>query len=390
MFLELHILQSFAPSNLNRDDTGSPKDCEFGGFRRARISSQCLKRAVRTAFKELELLPAANRAVRTKRLAGELVRALKAAGKDPAQASAVAERALAACGLALDKDAQTQYLLFLADDEIGRLAKACLTHWDALVGAKSEGERPAAVTREIKRAGKEGVPPEVRSALDAVLDGGKAADLALFGRMLADWPEKNVDAACQVAHAISTHRVGVEFDYYTAVDDLKGEESAGAGMVGTVEFNSACFYRYANVDLKQLRDNLKEDELAARSALAFVHAAVVAVPGGKQHSMAAQNPPSFVLAVLRNRRLWSLANAFLKPVRADGEADLMERSVAALDGYWAKLTAMYGKEGIAGLWCVSLDDRGLENLKPARLSDFGTLLRHLDDALGAVLAGGRA
>ncbi|MHB9090296.1 MAG: type I-E CRISPR-associated protein Cas7/Cse4/CasC, partial [Chloroflexota bacterium] len=248
-----------------------------------------------------------------------------------------------------------------------------------------------AASRESKKAGKEGVPAEIRSALDVVLDGGRAVDLALFGRMLADRPEKNVDAACQVAHAISTHRASMEFDYFTAVDDLKGVESAGAGMVGTVEFNSACFYRYANVDLAQLSANLKDDELAAKAALAFVRASVSAVPGGKQHSMAAQNPPSFVLAVLRRQGLWSLANSFLKPVRAEGEGDLVERSVAALDSYWGKLSAMYGDDGIAGVWCASIDDGGLDKLKPARLGDFPALVRRLDDTLSsAVSAGGRA
>lgn len=394
MLLELHIVQSFAPSNLNRDETGSPKDCEFGGCRRARISSQCLKRAMRTTFGQMEIMPEANRAVRTKRVAGRLAEMLAAQGKDPAAVATVVERALAACGLALDQDRQTQYLLFLGQVEITRLAEACLTHWDTLADTQAAGARPAAGGREAKKAARAGVPVEVKAALDAILDGGGAADLALFGRMLADRPEKNVDAACQVAHAISTHRAGVEFDFYTAVDDLKQEDSAGAGMMGTVEFNSACFYRYANVDLGQLRSNLKDSELAAKTALAFVRAAVAAVPSGKQNSMGAQNPPSFVLAVLRRRGLWSLANAFLKPVRADAEADLVERSVAALDAYWGKLVGMYGDASVAAMWCASLDEAGLANLKASRLAGFDALLGHLEDALATAVRegaeGGRA
>jgi CRISPR system Cascade subunit CasC len=236
--------------------------------------------------------------------------------------------------------------------------------------------------KKAKRAAKETVPDEVRKAVTALLGGGKAADLALFGRMVADLPEKNIDAAAQVAHALSTHRVSVEFDYYTAVDDLKPDDTAGADMIGTIEFNSACFYRYANVDLGQLLHNLvdenpvRSDEKLARTTLeAFIRASVAAIPTGKQNSMAAQNPPSFVMAVVRESGPWSLANAFLQPARPDATGDLVGKSIDQLDDYWGRLTRMYGTKGIVGTWYVALDAGGVKHLGKA--CDFDALVESL-------------
>ncbi len=148
-------------------------------------------------------------------------------------------------------------------------------------------------------------------------------------------------------------------------------------MIGTIEFNSACFYRYANVDLAQLANNLKGDtNLAGRTLEAFIRASVEAVPSGKQNSMAAQNPPSFVMAVARERGLWSLANAFLNPVRADATGDLVRKSVEALDNYWGQLTQMYGTAGISGHWFAGVDARDLKHLgNPA--AGFDALLESL-------------
>jgi CRISPR system Cascade subunit CasC len=181
--------------------------------------------------------------------------------------------------------------------------------------------------------------------------------------MLADLPDKNVHAASQVAHAISTNKISMEFDFYTAVDDLKPDDNQGSDMLGTVEFNSACFYRYANVDIEQLKKNLGGDtELVSKTVEAFIRATVTAVPTGKQNSMAAQNPPSFVLAV------------FVKPVRPNHEGDLIENSIKALDGYWGDLAGMYGKEQIKGACVASLAQNGLVNLKAARVGNLKELI----------------
>lgn len=382
MFVELHLIQNFAPSNLNRDDTGSPKDCEFGGYRRARISSQCLKRAVRTHLREAGLIPPEHLATRTKRLVDALVERVGAAGKPAAEVRPVVEALLAGAELKVVEEGKTQYLLFLGEREIAAIADLCAAHWDALRGVAGvttieDGEaRSRGGARQAKRAGREAVPTEVRDALRRVFDGGKAVDLALFGRMLADLPAGNIDAACQVAHALSTHVVSMEFDYYTAIDDLKPEDTAGADMIGTVEFNSACFYRYANVDLGQLTErNLGGDSVLAERALrAFLLGSIRAVPTGKQHSMAAQNPPSFVLAVVREHGLWSLANAFVQPVRPERERDVVAKSVQALDAHWGELVELYGDEGIREVRVAGLRSLPLEHLNGKRLGGVAELV----------------
>ncbi len=356
MFVELHILQNFVPSNLNRDDTNAPKDCEFGGYRRARISSQCFKRAIRTAFSTQGLLPPEDLAVRTKRLARALVGRMTSAGQPAEEAERVAEAAISALGLKLDGD-ETQYLLFLGDREIDAMADVCLRHWDTLREAPPV-DVAGKTAKQAKQAGKENVSAEVGNALKGALNGGQAADLALFGRMLVDLPARNVDAASQVAHAISTNRVSTEFDFFTAVDDLKAgasdREDLGAGMLGTVEFNSACFYRYANLDTDQLLSNLAgNSELARRGIEAFLRAAIMAIPTGKQNSMAAHNLPSLVFAVIRDRGLENLANAFLQPVEPDRGGDLVANSVRQLGKHYADLRGMYGDNGLLGSWVAT-------------------------------------
>ncbi|MCW5968619.1 MAG: type I-E CRISPR-associated protein Cas7/Cse4/CasC [Blastocatellales bacterium] len=383
MIIELHILQNFAPANLNRDDTGSPKDCEFGGHRRARISSQCFKRAIRQAFDHQRLINPAHLASRTKRLVDEITSRLKAAGKMENDARRVVENILNGVKLTVKDDGKTQYLLFLGADEINAIAGLCEQHWETLAaivaapaGEESGGKKTKA--KDAKKAGADAIPPEIKKATLEVLNGGKAADLALFGRMLADLPDKNVHAASQVAHAISTNKVSMEFDFYTAVDDLKPDDNQGSDMLGTVEFNSACYYRYSNLDVEQLKTNLGGDaELANKTIEAFIRAAVTAIPTGKQNSMAAHNPPSFVMAVVREAGLWSLANAFVNPIRPNREGDLIDNSIKALDAYWSELTQMYGDGQIKGRWVASLAPNGLANLKEAKVKNLPELVNRV-------------
>lgn len=347
--IEIHLLQNFAPSNLNRDDTGAPKDALFGGTRRARISSQCTKRAVRQFFGEQVaqgLLSAEDLARRSKRVLEALTEILVGKGRDAETAKQKATLALGAMELAVKDEGKTEYLLFLGQREIAGIADVVHEKWDTLVAS----EAPAA---EGKKAGKakkqaaQGIDPEIRKALDKVFNGGKALDVALFGRMLADMPEKNQNAACQVAHALSTHAVEREFDFYTAVDDLKPEDTAGADMMGTVEFNSACFYRYAVVDWEKLGQNLQDDtELAARGLRAFLEGFVVAEPTGKQNTFAAHNPPEFVMiTVRRNTAPRNLANAFETAIRA--RDNLTRNSANALLDKARALQAAYGGETAA-------------------------------------------
>lgn len=335
LFVEFHLIQNFAPSNLNRDDTGAPKDALFGGYRRARVSSQCFKRAIRLTAADQQLLPADSLGVRTKKLVSLLQARLS--GRDTEEAAGKIESALAAAGLKVKEDGKTEYLLFLGEREIAGFAALVDEYWDEL-----EGAPVAAEGKKAKKAAKASAPAEVVKKAKALLNGGKAVDVALFGRMLADMPEVNQDAACQVAHAISTHRVEREFDYFTAVDDKGDADETGAGMIGQVEFNSATFYRYAVVDAGKLRGNLQGDrELTLAALKAFTQAMVRAIPTGKQNTFAAHNLPAFVGVCLRHASPINLANAFESPVRPQADKSLSEQSVQAMAEHEGKLANVY-------------------------------------------------
>lgn len=327
--LEVHVIQTVAPSNLNRDDTGSPKDALFGGYRRARISSQAQKRAVRVAFGEWPLLSQEERAVRTRRLVEALLARLS--GVDEGKARLALENALNAMGFNVKEGGRTEYLLFLGEREISRLADLIRDNLEALSAAPAKGKKSTEVSSELKKA------------LEGVLDGGKAVDLALFGRMLADRPELGMDAAAQVAHALSTHKVDREFDFYTAVDDLNPKEDTGAGMMGDVEFYSATLYRYAVVNLDQLKSNLQGDtDLALKGALAFLEAFALTLPSGKQNSFAAHNPPLFLAFRAGMGLPRNLATAFERPLWPQDGKPLSALSVEALVREWDKFDRAYG------------------------------------------------
>lgn len=377
--IEIHALQNFAPSNLNRDDTGAPKDALFGGTRRARVSSQCLKRSVRQYFQglvEQNALASDDVAFRTKRILDALVKSLVGKGRLESEADEKARLALGAMELTVKEDGKTEYLLFLGQREISGIADIIHEKWDSITAsdaAPAEGKKPG----KAKKQAAQSADPELKKALDKVFNGGKALDVALFGRMLADMPEKNQNAACQVAHAISTHSVEREFDFYTAVDDLKPEDSAGADMIGTVEFNSACFYRYAVVDWEKLIANLQNDrELAAKGLRAFLEGFVVAEPTGKQNTFAAHNPPEFVaVTVRRNAAPRNLANAFETPIRVKKDESLTRKSAEELARKAQTLQVAFGGD----------EQTFILNLIEAKLNGLGTTLPALKDLLDKAL-----
>jgi CRISPR system Cascade subunit CasC len=368
MFVEIHMIQNFAPSNLNRDDTNNPKDCEFGAARRARISSQCIKRAIRTC-PVFEETTGVDVGTRTKWLVDLLRKRLVAAGKAEEEATEVLTAFVPEFASKLDaksgEDHKTAVLLYLSQVEVDNIVQVLLDNWDTL----PEDVKKLSRTLVKQHKGQTSAP-----------------DIALFGRMLAEQPELGLEAACQVAHALSTHRVTMEMDFYTAVDDLNPEDTAGAGMMGFTGFDSACFYRYARVDWRQLVQNLNGDaDLARRTVEAFLRAAVAAVPSGKQNAFAANNPPSFALAVVRRDGMgWSLANAFEKPVRPSRDAGLVAASVAALDTYWGNLCRAYGEDTLVSTAALAVDpDLPLEALRGAEIENLTAWVNTVTDALPA-------
>lgn len=368
--IELHILQNFAPSNLNRDDTGAPKDCEFGGHRRARISSQCFKRAIRESFRVSEHRDVMDHGARTKRLVEQVAAALNDMGHAQTDSVSAATAAVQAAGLRVkgaDEDHKTEYLLFVPSRVIRRIAEALHDRWTDLTNVversrtpnDTDGGEPVKKKGKAKAKADADFPADLGKRIVAILkDATNTPDLALFGRMIADEPSWNVEAACQVAQAISTNRVAMDFDFFTAVDDLRDADTTGSDMMGTVQFNSACFYRYLVVDCDALRSNLGAQELLEPTLRGLVRAAVEAIPTGKQNSMAAHNPPSYVLAVVRSGGApVSLANAFLKPCRPAEGRDLVDSSIAALEDYQANVRRMTGDRHVHRR--ITLADRPL-------------------------------
>lgn len=389
MVVELHLLQNFSPSCLNRDDTNAPKDCEFGGVRRARISSQCLKRAIRWS-PEFAGLPQARVGVRTKRLTEALFAQLSLRNCADPPATDVAAAVLTALVGQLGAQGRTRALIHVGHDELARVADLIAGHWDDLVAAAAL-EAPPPDSRRHKSP----LQKLAAEVAGSFTPGSVAPDIALFGRMVAENAHLNVDAACQVAHALSTHRVVMELDFFTAADDLRLREQPGAEMMGTVEFSSACFYRYAVVSLEQLLRNLGDDaELTALTVEGFLAASVAAIPSGRQSTMAAHNPPSLVLAVVRAwGPPWSLANAFESPVRV-GEAErygtggrlaqqssLVGQSLAALDRYWGRLARMYGEDTVVARPASWLDEADVEFLNDQRLPQVAQVLEVVGEAV---------
>ena len=341
MLIAQHIIQSFPPSNLNRDEAGNPKDCIFGGSRRLRVSSQSWKRAIRIHPVFADTTGVAI-SYRTRWLAWKLTRRLVRDGR-PAEAVDDVVYPFVDHLLKLDADGKrSAVLLFTGLDEIDSIHRALVDDWDALASEATRADTIETIVKAIarKHAGWTAAP-----------------DVALFGRMLAvktATQHLQMDAACSVAHAISTHRVGIDSDFFTAVDDLQTNEDGltetGAGMIGYSPFASATFYRYANVQWEQLLLNLKGDvSLARRSVEAFLRASEAAIPSGKRHSTAPYTRPAFISTVVRDgQTAWSMVNAFESAVPS-GRNGLIVPSVERFEQAWEYTKRAYGDHDLVSV-----------------------------------------
>lgn len=294
LYVDVHALQTVPPSCVNRDDTGSPKTAVYGGTTRARVSSQSWKRAMRMMFKDL--LSSEKLGKRTKRIVSMVADEIRILDSkvDP---DVMAQKILETAGLKIKSlEKGTDALFFLSTAQAKALAKL------ATEDPETIKEKPS---KEAKK--------KAQNALKQF----PGIDIAMFGRMVADDPSLNTDACAQVAHSISTHKVSNEYDYFTAVDDLSPEDNAGAGHIGTVEFNSSTLYRYATVAVHELHKQLKDDTTGAVQE--FVRAFVHSMPTGKQNTFANRTLPKAVLVTLRTDQPVNLVGAFEKPVPASGE-----------------------------------------------------------------------
>ena len=327
-FIQLHALTVYAPSNLNRDDTGRPKTAKFGGAERLRVSSQALKRAIRTS-EAFRSRVGKNRGERTQRL-GEEIRTHLLNEKVPSEkATEIARQIAGVFGKIKDEKA--------TDKE-----KRDISTYIEQLAFISDEERGAAFALAEKVAAGAKLPEKPGDLVAALLHKSDTAiDIAMFGRMLADNPDFNREAAVQVAHAITTHRVEVEDDFYTAVDDLKKKsEDAGAGFIGELGFGSGVFYIYACVDRDLLEKNLGPDKrLAATAIEALIEGLATASPTGKQASFASRARASWLRIEKGKQQPRSLAAAFLKPVRGE---DLLAASITEIEKLADAMDKAYG------------------------------------------------
>jgi CRISPR system Cascade subunit CasC len=327
-YIDIHVLQTVPPSCVNRDDTGSPKSAVYGGVTRARVSSQAWKRAIRLYFGDH--FDADSIGTRTKKLVGMIEDALlaldpKMPGKD---ARKKAEEALKAAGFSpKGDDGKVGALFFISKSQARSLAELAM--------------------KEVKE----------KEAYKAALKDTPAVDMALFGRMVADDPSLNYDAAAQVAHAISTHAVQNEFDYFTAVDDRAPEDNAGASHIGTTEYTSATLYRYATVNVNELASLIPEETTEAVKG--FVEAFCCAMPTGKQSTFANRTVPDLVYVTIRNDQPVNFAGAFEKPVCAE-TGGYLAASELALAEYARKTYELFVPSPVLAFGCSRGD--GLKEL----------------------------
>ncbi len=356
--IELHLLQSFPPSCLNRDDTNTPKTCEFGGVTRARVSSQCWKRAVREHFMKAEDVETA---LRTLRLRSKIIENMNVMEWDtellPYAVDVFITAYYAKTGGKDSGEAST--LVFIGTKEMAEAAR-CIEDLKEKLLAPAKVRLAASIKKKLieqqkaggEKIGREATEKNSKKEIsvddkinERLFKARHDTDLALFGRMIAVNPGLNVDAACQVAHAISTHGVNLELDFFTAVDDLNDKndsDDAGAGMLGTVGYDSACYYRYALVDDVQLVKNLNGSIADADASLkAFLEAFCEAVPAAKKNSFAHGNPPFLAFFVVRQAGTpSSLVNAFARPVETRN-GNLLEDSARELAKQAGRLDACY-------------------------------------------------
>lgn len=331
--IEFHILQSFPVTCLNRDDVGAPKTAVIGGVTRARVSSQCWKRQVRLALPEFGI----KLGVRTKHICKLIEDACMKRGASDEQAKS--------CGLAIenvfikkkansngenDDSSGNDTLIFISISEADSIASALKGHeFDASKVFKGKNEKTSAAEL-MKLLGKDAKHVDV-------------LDIALFGRMVAKAADMNVEAAASFSHAISTHKVSNEVEFFTALDDRP--EQAGSAHMGSLEFNSATYYRYISLDLGQLaltlgaEDQLADAELLQKAVEGFTKALFVAIPSARQTTQSGASPWEFAKVLVRNGQ--RLQVPFETAVRAQA-GGYLQPSIEALKSYLQKKETMTG------------------------------------------------
>ena len=339
-FVEFHAIHNVPPANINRDDTGAPKTATYGGVVRGRVSSQSWKHAMRDYFRLV--VDPKDVGTRSKQVVKLLADAVTDRSPELGpRAEDLATQAFTAARLKVGKKskkdespAEMGYLMFLSQRQIDSVADLLVEH------ANSDDLKSILTTARVKE----------------LLDSDHSIDIALFGRMVADSADLNVDASCQVAHAIGVHEVVPEYDYFTAVDDVaEAAEETGAGMIGTVEFYSSTFYRYAALNVDQLRHNLGEPVAVQMAMEAFTRAFIESMPTGKQNTFANGTRPSAVLVTVAEGQPASLVGAFEEPIK--DSLGYVRSAVEALAGHAGEVFETWRRPSVV-LACGLASDLG--------------------------------
>lgn len=350
MLYEIHMLKNYPPTNLNRDDTGAPKTCVFGGATRGRISSQCLKRSWRTSDIFKAEIGEENLGVRTRKLPELIARKLNEMGVDPEYVSAVTPK-ITGFGNKDGKETKdgtaTAQVIFFSPQDIDSAAQSVKAKIDACASKK-----------EVEKL-------KAKDLQDAIQDADVrpiSLDIALFGRMVTSDAFRDVEASMQVAHAISTNKISVESDYFTAMDDLLDQQDSddkGAAMIGDIDYNASCYYIYAALDTDLLRDNLKysedADTIIRKTLPALLDAMAFTNPSGKQNSFAGHVLPSAVMVECKTKKIpTSMVNAFSRPVSS---VDPVAESIQKLAEETDMMARNFGLSVDERLWfCVDKYD----------------------------------
>lgn len=347
MLIEIHMLKNYGPSNLNRDDTGSPKSCIFGSVQRGRISSQCLKRSWRKSEVLMKEIGKENIGIRTRKLPELVADELKEMniGEDYIAAAKKKLTGIANKEGKLNKDGDfTSQVIIYSPEDIAAVSEIVA---EKIKGCASVAEFDKITAKDLEKA------------IAAVKIRPVSLDIALFGRMVTSDAFSNVEAAMQVAHAVSTNKVMMETDFFTAVDDLiDGTDENGSGMMGDIDYNSSCYYIYASIDTDKLLENLKNSEnadiLVKQAIPALVKTMAFSNPSGKQNSFAGHSLPSAVMVECREYPVpISYVNAFVKPACASRDVDLITNSIDKLVKYVEKTDAEFGIPLKKRLWFCS-------------------------------------
>ncbi len=323
--IELHILQSFPVTCLNRDDLGAPKSAVFGGCPRARISSQCWKREIRTLCKTAspDFFAGSRTRLLKKSLSAKMVEKNIEQEKADKIAHALTEHFV---GIDKNKPEKSKILLYFSPLQIENVINKVIK--DNLL-SKLENEK------ELAKAAKSYSKRMSETTNDM-------ADIAIFGRMVADDHSLMLEGAGLFSHALSTHTTVNDIDYFSAVDDLD-TESQGAGHIGTLEYNSACYYRYIGLNLGLLKDENHlghiEPQIFHQILRTFIESCIIAVPNARKNSMLGHNLPVYILGLCRTGQPLSLVNAFEKPV--ESKNGFIGPSIETLERHWENLKKLY-------------------------------------------------